>query len=99
MYAFYVLDLPEDTTDEAVEARYQALVRQYPPDQHPQRFQQIRQAYETLKTPRGRVAEQLFYHDDRGMALTHDWLAWSEDRPRKRLSVAALSALVGADGA
>src|SRR6185436_5852251 len=33
---------------------YKALVRQYPPEKHPEEFKRIREAYETLNDPKSR---------------------------------------------
>ena len=49
-----------DLKDEQVQSVYLALVRQFPPDRNPQRFEEIRQAYEQLKTRKDRVCHDLF---------------------------------------
>lgn len=46
--------------DEQVQSAYLALVRQFPPDRNPQRFEEIRRAYEQLKTYKARVFHALF---------------------------------------
>jgi DnaJ-class molecular chaperone len=50
----------DDLKDEQVQSVYLALVRQFPPDRHPKRFEEIRQAYEQLKTYKDRVRHDLF---------------------------------------
>lgn len=57
---FHVLDLPDDTSDEAVKKAYLRLVRQYPPERDPDRFQEIRSAFETIASQRDRLRFQLF---------------------------------------
>ncbi|RUM94737.1 MAG: molecular chaperone DnaJ [Thiothrix sp.] len=49
-----------DLKDDQVQSSYLALVRQFPPDRHPQRFEEIRRAYEQLKTYKARVSHDLF---------------------------------------
>ena len=49
MDPYAVLGLPADSDDEAIRRRYLELVRQYSPEQHPQEFSRIRQAYENLR--------------------------------------------------
>lgn len=49
-----------DLEDEQVQSAYLALVRQFPPDRNPQRFEEIRRAYEQLKTYKDRVFHALF---------------------------------------
>ena len=44
-----VLGLPADADDEAIRRKYLELVRQFTPDQNPEKFAQVRSAYEALK--------------------------------------------------
>jgi hypothetical protein len=97
MDPFYVLGVPEDATDEEVEARYQALLRRHAPDRDPEGFRVLRRAYEALRTPRGRIEARLFYVDERGAALTEDFPRWCATTPRPRLSPAELAALLRGD--
>ena len=55
-----VLGVAADCDDEAIRRRYLELVRQYPPEQHPDRFAAIRQAYESLRDPTTRMRYRLF---------------------------------------
>src|SRR3712207_4941673 len=57
---YAVLDVPPDSDDEAIRRRYLQLVRQYPPEHHPERFAEIRQAYESLKDLDTRLRHRLF---------------------------------------
>ncbi len=57
---FQVLNLPHDSDDDAIRRRYLELVKQYPPGQHPEKFAQVRQAYEMLKDLTTRVRHRLF---------------------------------------
>lgn len=48
---FAVLGLPREAGEAAVRARYLELVKQYPPDREPDKFREIRAAYEATKDP------------------------------------------------
>jgi curved DNA-binding protein CbpA len=58
--AYEVLGLPADSDDEAIRRRYLELVRQYPPEHHPQKFAAVRAAYEQLKDLNTRLRYRLF---------------------------------------
>lgn len=60
---YFILGLWEqrkELTDEQVQDAYLNLVKKYPPDRNPQRFQQNREAYEQLKTSKKRLQHFLF---------------------------------------
>jgi curved DNA-binding protein CbpA len=47
--------------DEAtVRRRYLELVRQFPPEKHPQQFAEIREAYDALRDPETRLLRLMF---------------------------------------
>ena len=46
---FQVLGVPQDASEEAVRARYLELVKQFPPDREPDKFREVRAAYEATK--------------------------------------------------
>lgn len=48
---FAVLGLTNQAGEEEIRTRYLELVRQYPPDRAPDRFREIREAYEAAKDP------------------------------------------------
>ncbi|MBF0285026.1 MAG: J domain-containing protein [Magnetococcales bacterium] len=58
---YFVLGLSDDADDEAVRQAYLRGVRTFSPDRHPERFQEIRAAYEALQDPRRRAAWRLFH--------------------------------------
>ena len=58
--AFSVLGLPPDSDDTAIRRRYLELVRQFTPEHHPQKFAQVREAYERLKDLNTRLRYRLF---------------------------------------
>jgi curved DNA-binding protein CbpA len=46
---YQILGLPPDSDDNAIRQRYLELVRQFPPEHHPEKFAAIRSAYESLR--------------------------------------------------
>jgi DnaJ-class molecular chaperone len=58
--AYEVLGVAPGSTEEQIRQRYLELVRQYPPERHPDRFAAIRQAYEALRDPIHRWEAELF---------------------------------------
>ncbi len=54
------LEIDVDADDEAIKEAYLAKVRAFPPESHPQRFQDIRAAFETLQSERKRIHHRLF---------------------------------------
>lgn len=59
-YAILGLSADEDSTDEAVRQRYLQLIREYPPEQQPEKFAAIRSAYEKIRTLHARAKYRLF---------------------------------------
>lgn len=55
-----VLGLEPGADDAAVRRRYLELVRQFPPDRAPERFAEVRAAYEKLQDPILRMEAMLF---------------------------------------
>lgn len=51
---YQVLDLPPTASPEDIRRAYYQMVRKYPPEKDPERFQQIRRAYETLSDEKAR---------------------------------------------
>ena len=56
---FTTLGVHEDAGDDQIRQRYLALVRAFPPDLEPQRFQGHRAAYEQLQDERKRLEATL----------------------------------------
>jgi len=88
---YETLGLPADADDDAIRRRYLELVRQFPPEQAPERFAAVRAAYERLRNRDTRLKHRLFEVGRRG---TLDGLI--EDvacrTPRRRLTLAELLA-------
>lgn len=57
---FAVFDLPPDADDEAIRRRYLQLVKEYSPERQPEKFAEIRQAYDKLKDLDTRLRYRLF---------------------------------------
>jgi len=58
---FTVLGVAEEAGDAEIRRRYLALVRDFPPDRAPDRFQDYRAAYEALSDERKRLETQLLH--------------------------------------
>jgi curved DNA-binding protein CbpA len=65
---FTVLGVGEDAGDEQIKQRYLALVRAFPPDREPERFQAYRAAYEALRDQRKRLEVKLLRTNDTALA-------------------------------
>jgi DnaJ-domain-containing protein 1 len=57
---YEVLGIDPACGDAEIRRRYLELVRQFPPDQHPERFAAVREAYEQLRDPVLRLKAKLF---------------------------------------
>lgn len=57
---FHVLGLAQGASAEKVRETYLALIREFTPERSPQKFAEIRQAYELLQTPRTRLNYLIF---------------------------------------
>ncbi len=57
---YAVLDLLPGSDDDAIRRRYLQMVKKYPPERHPERFAEIRQAYESLRDLSTRLRYSLF---------------------------------------
>ena len=58
---FTVLGVSEEADDAEIRRRYLALVREFPPDRAPERFQELRAAYEALSDERKRLETKLLH--------------------------------------
>jgi curved DNA-binding protein CbpA len=65
---FAILGVDDDATDEEIKRRYLGLVRAYPPDREPQRFQAYRAAYEALRDHRRRLEVKLLSTNNTALA-------------------------------
>jgi curved DNA-binding protein CbpA len=61
---FTILGVGEDAGDDQIKQRYLALVRAFPPDREPERFQAYRAAYEAVRDQRKRLEAKLLRTSD-----------------------------------
>ncbi len=60
---YRVLGVARDADDAAIRAAYLAAVRDCPPDRDADRFARLRKAFDTVATPRLRIAYDLFHRE------------------------------------
>jgi hypothetical protein len=65
---FSTLGVSEDADDDQIRQRYLSLVRLFPPDREPDRFQAYRTAYEALSDQRKRLETKLLSTRDTALA-------------------------------
>jgi hypothetical protein len=65
---FTVLGVCEDAGDDQIRQRYLALVRVFPPDREPERFQAYRAAYEAVRDRRNRLEARLLRTSDAALS-------------------------------
>ena len=65
---FSTLGVGEDADDDQIKQRYLSLVRLFPPDREPERFQVYRAAYEALSDQRKRLEAKLLSTRDTALA-------------------------------
>jgi curved DNA-binding protein CbpA len=90
---YQVLDLPADSDDDRIRRRYLELVRQFPPDRHPERFAAVRAAYDSLRDLTTRLNYRLF---EAGKKESIDSLIEEIEcrMPRRRLPLETLLSIV-----
>lgn len=84
-----VLGVTFEDSDEAIRARYLALVREFPPERNAERFSQIRAAYEKVKTLQQRIEHRL-YADGKDDTVDDVMREVFSKLPRQRYSLAKL---------
>ena len=91
---FAVLGVSDDADDETIRRRYLALVRAFPPDREPERFQVFRRAYEAISGKRERLERKLLHTSTAALSrLKLHCLAASGSR-QQRPSQAAVGAVL-----
>ena len=88
---FFILGVDEDASDDEIKRRYLALVRSFPPDREPERFQTYRAAFEALHTERDRLAAKL---RRRAREARGGLSAVAGGAPERRVSEAQVTALL-----
>ena len=84
---YRILGLSAVTDDESVRAAYLAAIRDCPPERDRLRFEQVRAAYESIATERGRLNHALFDTTalNREDVLNAVSVAFRPRRPEERL--------------
>jgi curved DNA-binding protein CbpA len=90
---YKVLGLSPDSDDAAIRRRYLELVKQFPPEQHPEKFAAVRAAFESLRDVTTRVQHRLF---EAGRADSIDAIIeeLACQNSRRRVSLQTLLALI-----
>ena len=88
---FKILGVSRDAGDAEVRARYLELVKQYPPEREPEKFREVRAAFEAAKDPLS-IAKRLIAQPDDAVPQWSDVLEAQRRNP-PRLSVAFLLSL------
>jgi curved DNA-binding protein CbpA len=89
---YFILGVDSDADDAAIRQRYLELVKQFPPEHHPEKFAAIRGAYERLKDLDARVRHRLFEQGRRdGIDELIEEMACRT--PRRRYALQALLAM------
>lgn len=91
---FVVLGVDNDASDEAIKQRYLALVRRFPPDREPDRFQEIRRAYEAIRGERERLEVKLLQTGTAALSRLKLHCLRSAGPNRRRASQATVTALL-----
>ncbi len=91
---FTVLGVADDADDEAVKRRYLALVREFPPDREPERFQRYRQAYEAIRGPRERMQVRLLHAGNGALSRLKRHCLPPEAAPAGRASASVVATLI-----
>src|SRR5215831_117572 len=65
---FTVLGVGEDAGDDQIKQCYLALVRAFPPDREPERFQAYRAAYDAVRDQRKRLETKLLRTNDAALS-------------------------------
>lgn len=91
---FGVLGVDEDAGDEAIKQRYLALVRDFPPDREPDRFQEYRQAYEAVRGEHERLELKLLQSGTAALTRLKLHCLRPAESDRRRASASAVAALL-----
>jgi curved DNA-binding protein CbpA len=58
--SYETLGLPSDADEAQIRSRYLQLVREFPPDRAPERFAEIRAAFDDLRNPVALLEKKIF---------------------------------------
>jgi len=80
---YLILGVDRQSNDAVIRQRYLTLVREFPPEQHPARFAEIRAAFERIQTIDARVRTIIFEEGrDETLGGVADAIAEQTTRPR-----------------
>ena len=83
---YAVLGLRAESDDETIRRRYLELVRQFPPEKHPEKFAAVRQAYDKMRDLETRLHYRLFEAGkNESVATIIEELSCQTARPRLSL--------------
>jgi curved DNA-binding protein CbpA len=91
---FSILGVDENAGDDEIKRRYLAMVRAYPPDREPARFQAYRAAYEALSNERKRLETKLLAAHDAALTRLKIACLPAAERGLGRASQASVTALL-----
>ena len=91
---FSTLGVGEDADDDQIKQRYLSLVRLFPPDREPERFQAYRAAYEALSDQRKRLETKLLGTRDAALGRIKSQLLAPSNPVCARASKATVTALL-----
>ena len=91
---FSTLGVGEDADDGQIKQRYLSLVRLFPPDREPERFQAYRAAYEALSDQRKRLEAKLLTTRDTALARIKSHLLAPSKPVCARASKSTITALL-----
>jgi hypothetical protein len=91
---FAVLGVDANAGDDTIKQRYLALVRAYPPDREPDRFQEYRRAYEAVRGERERLEVKLLQTSNAALSRLKLHCLRAAGTERHRPSEATMTALL-----
>src|SRR5258708_24304288 len=91
---FVTLGVDEEAGDEEIKRRYLSLVRAYPPDREPERFQLYRAAYEAIGDERMRLEAKLLRTNRAALSRLKAHYLASAKSAGSRASAATIAALL-----
>jgi DnaJ-class molecular chaperone len=91
---FQILGIDESASDDRIKSAYLEMVRRYPPDRFPERFKEIKGAFEMINTMRKRLAYRLFHVSEPDIdALISSALGATEERIQRDALLEIISLL------
>lgn len=93
--AYEILDVPKNADDASIKSAYLSLISHYTPDDAPDEFEKIREAFEKIENKKARSKYFLFHHPIEGLKEFHQVLLQQNNNKKspttKKLFTALLS--------